>query len=466
MTEGRYTLLSRLGSGGAGEVWRSRFEGPQGFQKEVAIKILRDRVEDGAALRREADLLGAIRHRAVVRVDGLTQVQDQWALVMELVEGVGLAQLARQGRVPSTAALSIVAEVASALHAAWTTPGADGRPLRILHRDIKPDNIMLTRLGEPRLLDFGIASQQQGSDPHGTPAYMAPERLNGQPGGPEADVYSAGVVLFELLSARPFGRSSPRVAAHDRRVRAALSSLEGVDPQVTVLLAECLAFEPNKRPGHRDLARRAEGLAAALEGPSLTVWAEQAVPLVDGGAPATGAEQTLAWTSAAPSNPEQGRRGVAWGRWLAAPVGGLVLGLGIWLGGRPDPNVELPPPVLAPSEPAVAEASPSAEEIPAPSAPAPRPKITPPATRPAPPEALPPPPSIEVRLEGEATAVSLAAKGATFPVPGAAPPGRYEVRATFPALGEMGAGSVEIPAHGPVTLRCGGRLTLCAVVQP
>lgn len=80
---GQYVLLERLGSGGAGDVWRARLDGPQGFGRPVAIKLLRD-VDDPAPLRREAELLAAVRHRAVVRVDGLAEVDGRWGLVMEL----------------------------------------------------------------------------------------------------------------------------------------------------------------------------------------------------------------------------------------------------------------------------------------------------------------------------------------------------------------------------------------------
>ncbi|MBK7759699.1 MAG: serine/threonine protein kinase [Deltaproteobacteria bacterium] len=184
----RYQIMEPIGQGSFGSVYRARLLAESGFTKDVAVKILRPEVSGRAdltqRLRDEARLLGLLRHRAILQVDGLVRIEAGWAMVMEYIEGVNLMEATADKRLPLPVALEIIAEVASALHAAWAQPGPDGRPLRLIHRDIKPSNLQLTATGSVKLLDFGVARadfQRESSSNLmlvGSFGYMAPERLD------------------------------------------------------------------------------------------------------------------------------------------------------------------------------------------------------------------------------------------------------------------------------------------------
>ncbi len=276
----RYTVLGRLGEGGFGVVYRARLDGPAGFSKEVAIKLLREAEPLPATIARfrdEARIGGLVRNRAIVTVDPPVQLDGRWALVMELVDGVSCATLLQQGPVPLTVALEIVADVARTLHEVWHQAGPDGAPLQLVHRDLKPANLQITPAGDVRLLDFGIASARFDRAAHttrhisGTPDYMAPERLRGE-SGPATDIYSLGVVLHEMVTGiAPTGSSAPTVdidaePAEDR-------------PEDRVIeLARAMRGAPAERPTASQVEAQCRELRAVLDGPSNRDWAAAHVP--------------------------------------------------------------------------------------------------------------------------------------------------------------------------------------------
>lgn len=293
-TAARYEVLELLGSGGFGTVYRARYTGEGGFTKEVALKFLNAPLaidaELTARLRDEARVLGLLRHRAILHVDTLTQIDGQWTIVMEYVEGHDLTAVLRRGAAPAGVAVEIVAEVASALHAAYTRAGPNGQPLHLVHQDLKPSNIRLTPHGEVKVLDFGIARadfedrEVTGSSQLGTVAYMAPERFDrARRYGAESDIYSLGAVLFELLTGKPLGPTRASPAAHQRTLALAADALERlrIASEVAEIVLEMLAFDPAVRPTADALETRASALARRISGESLRAWAIRVFPTLD-----------------------------------------------------------------------------------------------------------------------------------------------------------------------------------------
>jgi serine/threonine protein kinase len=300
--EGRgYRILGTIGKGGFGTVYKAELLGEGGFTKAVALKVLNPEVaavpEVAQRLRDEARVLGLVRHRAIVQVDSLAQLDGRWTIVMEWVEGADLKRIVKRGPVPQGPALEIVAEVANALRVAYEQPGPDGRPLCLLHRDIKPSNLTVTPAGEVKVLDFGtargnFATREAKTEQlaFGTIDYMSPERLEFQD-LPAGDVYALGAVLYEMLVGDSLGRTSARMEKHTELRQRAIAALEakGVKEGVVELLKDMLAFDPNDRPTPRQIESRCRDLRSGVGGPWLSDWAQDVVrPLVtEQGGPST-----------------------------------------------------------------------------------------------------------------------------------------------------------------------------------
>lgn len=264
---GSYEILDELGRGAAGVVFRAR---SRASGELVAIKVLRDeRDGDPAALGsrqrllREAAILARIDHPNVVRIVEVDAGQGGASLVTELVDGGSLRELLdeRGGRLGLHEAASLVAQAARALHA------LHGQG--VVHRDIKPENLLLARDGTLKITDFGIAAhllERRDADAGyllGTPAYVAPELLNGLGADPRADLWSLGAVLFECLTGRPpfEGEEARDVARRvvQERAPSLLELAPEVSPALARLVDECLDPNPSRRPaGGVELARRLE----------------------------------------------------------------------------------------------------------------------------------------------------------------------------------------------------------------
>ncbi len=282
-----YQLMELLAQGGMGAVYLARYRDEAEFVREVAVKLLRRDVgepeELGRRLRDEARLLGLLSHPAIVRVDRLALLDGRWALVMEYVEGLDLRQLASTLVVPTGVAIEVVEVVADALVHAGRATDHHGRALGLQHRDIKPSNIMVTVHGEVKVLDFGVAQARfQGRESTtqalqlGTADYMAPERLAGGEGSPAADIYSLGVVLWEVLAGERLGQGSPQLVQHLSFVQGALHRLRPLHPHAPVeletLLEAMLAWSPLERPDAEAVVDRCALLARTLRDPRLRAW--------------------------------------------------------------------------------------------------------------------------------------------------------------------------------------------------
>jgi serine/threonine-protein kinase len=205
-----YELRARLGEGGFGEVyeaWDTR------LHRSVAIKTIRHGGTAGTDLIREARFAASLRHAAFVKVHAIEDDGKRQFIVMELVHGRTLKQILQDGAVPLSTALDWVGQVAAAMR--------DAHASGLVHGDIKPSNLMIEEDGRVRILDFGLALRHDAlatetvslgdvaatgqTDPQGTIAYMAPERLQGATPDQRADVYALGVILYELVCGkRPF----------------------------------------------------------------------------------------------------------------------------------------------------------------------------------------------------------------------------------------------------------------------
>ncbi len=285
-----YRIHEPIGRGGFGTVYRAELIAPGGFRKPVAVKVLNADVngmdEVVQRLRDEARMLALVRHSGIIHVDGLFQLQGRWAVVMEHFAGVGLNELLARAELPARCAVEIVGRVADALHAAHSASD-DDRPLNLIHRDVKPSNILIGASGEVKIFDFGVARADLDSREAetralflGTPEYMAPERWLLQD-SQAVDVYSLGTVLLEALTGERLGQTVPEATKHRQLVDDALGALPADLPEsISELLCLMLAFEPGKRPSAREVERRCRELLSSLPGPWLRDWAEQAVPAV------------------------------------------------------------------------------------------------------------------------------------------------------------------------------------------
>src|SRR5688572_21566443 len=209
---GPYRLVSRLGHGGMAEVWLALAYGASGFEKKVAVKLLLPECRGHGELERllieEARLGARLSHRNLVGVHDLGIDEGTYYVRMDFVDGVDLATRLRRGRPAPELALLVAWEVALALEYVHGVADDAGRPLGLVHRDVSPANILVSRAGEVKLADFGVAKATMLADltregvRKGKYAYMSPEQVAGDPLTPRSDHFGLGVTLMELLAGR------------------------------------------------------------------------------------------------------------------------------------------------------------------------------------------------------------------------------------------------------------------------
>jgi len=217
----QYSIAQELGKGHFGTVYLgvgnvpTRIHGHSTKRRVVALKQLRDvnDVQSTRLLQQEFSLLAQVKHRCIVQV--YEYLPADKTLVMEYVHGVDLRQIIdeltrKKIRFPSAAAIEIGCEIADALFQAFTSYGENSEPLHLVHRDLKPANIILTSTGEIKILDFGLArvsnsdfSVGRTDQVQGTPIYMSPEQAQNQAMDHRSDLFSLGLILYELLTGEP-----------------------------------------------------------------------------------------------------------------------------------------------------------------------------------------------------------------------------------------------------------------------
>ncbi|MCB9508366.1 MAG: protein kinase [Myxococcales bacterium] len=263
---GRYSIERTLARGGMGEVAVGRIVGARGWTRPVVIKRvldhLRDDPETVTRFLDEARIAASLNHANIVQVFDLADHEDELFLVMELVEGVDLRRLlrARSGdgaALPPALAAHVAAELCAALDYAHERCDASGRRLGIVHRDISPSNVLLSRAGEVKLADFGIAAARSRLNAtrtgqlRGKLAYMSPEQAAGEAADARSDVFSVGVLLYEMLAGeRPFKGESEveTLASVQRGVFEPLAALApDADPALCEVVERALAHDPAAR---------------------------------------------------------------------------------------------------------------------------------------------------------------------------------------------------------------------------
>ncbi len=259
----RYRLISRIAIGGMGEVWKAH---DPIILRDVAIKILKpEYMGDPGFLERfrtEAKHAARVNHEGIANVYDYGEDSGSAFLVMELVPGDSLAKILEDRKVlPANEVLDIVAQTARALYSAHQ----DG----LVHRDVKPGNLLITPDGQVKITDFGIArvadqvSLTATGQVMGTVQYLAPEQATGKSATPSTDIYSLGIVAYEALAGkRPFTGDNQMMIAMSqiRDIPPALP--EDIDPAVSELIMDCLAKKASMRPATAlELAQRAEKLS-------------------------------------------------------------------------------------------------------------------------------------------------------------------------------------------------------------
>ncbi|MBI2681892.1 MAG: serine/threonine-protein kinase [Acidobacteriales bacterium] len=260
---GPYSVVSPLGAGGMGEVYRAR---DARLNRDVAVKVLPDSFSRDAdrlaRFQREAQVLASLNHPNIASIYGLEETNGVRALIMELVDGVTLAERLQQGPIPVAEAMPIARQIAEALEAAHDKG--------IVHRDLKPGNIKLTPDGKVKVLDFGLAKAMDSPTTNsdlansptfvdtstqaglviGTAAYMSPEQARGKSVDRRADIWSFGVVMWEMLTGKQLftGETASDILAAVIMSEPQWSDLpKDAHPALVRLMQRCLRKEPRAR---------------------------------------------------------------------------------------------------------------------------------------------------------------------------------------------------------------------------
>jgi len=390
LTVGRYSLLARLAIGGMAEIWLARQAGPKGFEKFVVIKRILDGLgtdpEFVGMFLDEARIAAQLNHPHIVQIFDLGEEAGAFYIAMEYLPGENLSAIARTGTrqgkpLPIAHAVRVIADAAEGLAYAHTKIGPDGALLGIVHRDVSPQNILVTYDGVVKVLDFGIAkattreSQTMAGQVKGKTAYMSPEQARGQAIDARSDIFSLGILLFELVTrSRLFQFADPfdalRAVASDDPIPLAHERDPEVPVSLSLIIARALARDASQRystgrhfqyaleewlrsqpevPGAAELAgymterfsariqERARLLDAARNGELTPSGARRAArsstgESMPGGSPQVEEETTL----------EQPWRRRAWLPITGAAVLLLLAGAGAFLALRPGEGVEPP----------------------------------------------------------------------------------------------------------------------------
>jgi serine/threonine-protein kinase len=260
---GRYRIDELLARGGMGEVYLGRIEGAHGFARPVVIKVIRTELlaNERVALMfvDEARIAAGLHHRNIVQILDFDLFDGGAYLVTEHIDGCDLRTLLHHLRAAPRyeLAVTILAELATGLDAAHETRDAEGAPLGLVHRDVSPSNVLLGVHGEIKVTDFGVAKARSrtyhtvSGSIKGKAPYMAPEQILGEPLDRRADVFSLGVLLFELTTRTRLysAHANPIAMQHilDGAVPDPVERRPGYPPELTAIVRRALARQPDER---------------------------------------------------------------------------------------------------------------------------------------------------------------------------------------------------------------------------
>jgi len=262
---GRYVLIDKLAVGGMAEIYKAKTYGVDGFEKLLAIKrILPHCAADSdfvSMLVDEAKLTVLLSHANIVQVYDLGKVGDDYFISMEFIQGTNLRELIRrvgeeEGKIAEELAVYITSEICKGLDYAHRKTDSSGRPLNIVHRDINPQNSLISYEGEVKIVDFGIAkaamnvSHTMAGVLKGKIAYMSPEQALGKPLDGRTDIYSTGLLLYEMLTGEKLyqGETQFEILNKIRTTRITTQELPGGIPgPLKAILAKALAFNHQRR---------------------------------------------------------------------------------------------------------------------------------------------------------------------------------------------------------------------------
>ncbi|HEX9987340.1 MAG TPA: protein kinase [Chloroflexia bacterium] len=270
----RYRLLEKIGEGGAAEVFRAK---DQRLDRIIAIKVLRPQFTHDPASRKrfvtEARVAARLSHPNIVDIYDFGEAPgDTMFISMKYVEGQNLKDvLQKRGRLTPAETISIARQACHALSAAHAA--------ELIHRDVKPQNILIDRAGNVNLTDFGIVkalsgpSLTQSGMTFGTAAYMSPEQATGSPIGPASDIYALGCVMYDMLTGRPpFEGDNPAIVAYKQvweQPRPLHDLVPEVPPSLEAVVMRCLNKDPGRRyPDTRTLAAELDAISAMFNQPT------------------------------------------------------------------------------------------------------------------------------------------------------------------------------------------------------
>jgi serine/threonine protein kinase len=263
---GRYSLLEKVATGGMAEVFRATRKGVEGFEKVVAVKRIlphlssnKDFVEMFIA---EAKMVASLSHPNIVQIFDLGKIDETYYIAMEFVQGKDMRSILTRARTRNALpgvdlAALIAARVSAALEYAHRHRDSEGRDLRIVHRDVSPQNILLSDEGEVKLVDFGIAkaatkaSHTDTGSLRGKLLYMSPEQAWGKPLDKRSDLFALGAVFYEILTGHLAFSASSELSVLERVREARFVPPSSLNPAVPIELEAVVTRLLNKNPAER-----------------------------------------------------------------------------------------------------------------------------------------------------------------------------------------------------------------------